>query len=786
MHSIANTNSLFDEHRDNAAVSGMLQFSCLSRRGLEYMPDLKHFMLSCERARVEARVATNQPSVVNHLTEAAPCRVYTIQVAALRDSRVPPSREDSLARYQLNIDSDSELGLALGKILAPHIGLAPHTLSSKLGGVESLLHDIDDAVLDHPMATWNVIPATNLDGITEDKVERIAVELENASMLRVIPSFHEFVTDRLSTCTKFVSTQSTQLRRFTLITTLQPQHEVVQLELLTQENSGKVLDREKFSVRLQEPDPDPDAWLHSVKQRVYNAAPGISVEEEDVDHQQAARKLLHHMVDTAVVFRNEGPSGIRRMFRPSLDKHLSEMPQVADDHVVSERDNAILRGEINPECNQLSDRFEALEVFGDLLDHAPAGWSPLVHLEIGDQVARVAVHASGREGSATVAWYLKNKTPFISGDTSALERMWKAAELLQRNSEGFIHTGLEELCEVSTPRYQGLTNLQDVLDFDIDGIQGIEFNSVKPVLLGQMARVVEGIEDLDATIHPSHLASRYPGNFQKMRFSLHSDGALSIQAVNSFKGRLTAFIPAAGFDATMRSRSDTIKLLSKLMVWRPENARRNVQSAVKSLADTTEGWYSSIGNDVVDATGLANDIPPIDSVRGTLAYDHAVRIAKSFADISNVEISSIHISPMKKDSIRPLKCSVVLTEPATRSRLGIVVDDIGIKTVVLRFRTTTRDPRIKSVAFSRASQNISPFSTREQLRQLLAEFSSSGDDVRRHRRQVRDYEKRSREYPQKRLRSERGKQSFRIKQPTVDFSRLITRLSEEMRRLRES
>jgi hypothetical protein len=783
VHTIANTTSISSGDRDDAVVSGMLQLSCISRRGLDYIPDLKHHMLSCDRARIEARVETNQPSAVNPLTGTSPCRVYTIQVVALREGQLPSTSEDSLARYQLNVDPDSELGLVLGKILAPHVGLSPHTLWSRVGGVESLLHDIDDVVLDHPTAKWSVFPVDDLEVITEDEVERIAIDLENASMLRVIPSFHEFVTDRLSTCTKFVSTKSSQLRRFTLIATLQPRDEVVKLELLTQDTSGKVLNREGFTVRLQEP--DPDAWLNSVKERVYNIAPESSVEEKDVDEQKAARELLHHMVDTAVLFRNEGPPGIRRMFGRTLDKHPNEKPQIFDGYALSERDNEILRGEINPDLNQLSDRFEAQRIFEGSFEQGPADWMPLVHLEVGDQIARVSVHASDREGSTTVAWYLRNKTPFNSGDTAALERMWKAAELLQRNSEGFIHTGLEELCTVSTPRAQGLTDLQEVLDFDIGGIQGIDFRSVKPVLIEDMARVVEGIEQLDAVVSASHRASRYPGNFQKMCFSLHSDGALSIQAVNSFRGCLTAFIPAAGFDATTRSRSDTIKLLSKLMVWRPEHARLNVQRAVKLLADGAEGWYSSTGNDV-DAPGPAYDIPPIDSVLGNLAYEHAVRIAQSFAAISKVDMASIPISLMRKGSIRPLACSVVLTEPATRTRLGIVVDDVGIKTVVLRYRSTDGAPRIKSIAFIRPSRDIAPFGTRAQLRQLLTEYSRSGDDVRRYRREVKNYKKQSREQPQKRLRTERGKPPFRIKKPTVDLSGLITRLSEEMRQLPES
>ncbi len=809
MHSIANTLSTLDGNRDDATMYGMLQVSCISRRGLDYIPDLKDYMLQCDRARVEVRVEVNRSSTVSNGQAEAFCRVYTIQVFALRDGQ-PSSRSlDSVARYQLNVDPTSDLGLRLGEVIAPYVGLTSDDSFAERGDVELLMREIDDVILNHRTAKWRVVPADETGWITEDDIERVAPRfralglkegsMPNAtpslskgdpalpnvapSLLRVIPSFHEFVTDRLSTCTKFVSTKSTQLRCFTLVATVRPQDEVVQLKLLTQDTSGKVLDREDFMARLQEP--DPDAWLHSVKERVYNLAPGSSVEEKDVDEQKAARKLLNHVIDTAVVFRNDGPSGIRRMFGRTLDKRPSEKPQVAGGYAVSERDNEILRGEINPELNQLSDRFEAQQVFGDTFDHGPARWTPLVHLEIGDQVARVSVHASGREGSATVAWYLKNNTPFSSGDTSALERMWKAAELLQRNSEGSIHTGLEELCVVSTPKYQGLTNLHDVLDFDIEGIKGIEFSSVKPVLLAQMARVVEGIEDIDATVRESYLASRYPENFQKMRFSLHNDGSLSIQAVNSFKGRLTAFIPAAGFDATMRSRSDTIKLLSKLMVWRPENARRDVQRALKSLADITEGWYSSTGNDV-DAPGLANDIPPIDSVHGTLAYEHAVRIAKSFADISKVEIGSIPISLMRKGSIRPLACSLILIEPATHTKLGLVVDDVGIKTAILRYRSTDGAPRTKSIAFIRPSRDNSPFSTREQLRQLLTEYSRLGDDVRRYRREVRTYEKQQREHPQRRLRTERGKQPFTVRQPTVDLSKLITRLSEEMRRLRES
>ncbi len=784
MPTIANTSSTLDGDRDDAAVHGMLQFAWLSRRGLDYIPDLKHYMLSCERARIEARVETNQQWEGQQPAGTAPCRVYTIQVFALRSGSPASKGKDAVARYQLNVDPDSDLGLTLGEALAPHIGLAPPTLSSRHGGVESLLHDLDDAVLDHPTAQWNVAPLDGFEWITEDeikdedKIKHLALKFENASQLRVIPSFHEFVNNSLSTCSKFVSTMRTELRRFTLIASLQPHDETGRLELLTQDTSGKVLNREDFTVHLQEP--DPNAWLHVIKERVYSLAPENSTEKTRFDEQQSARKLLNHIFDAAAVFNDEGPRGIRRMFSRSADKRDHQGDVTA---ALSERDLEILRGEINPDANQLSARLEAEREFEPTFGRDPAGSASLINLEIGDRVARVSVHANGRDGSATIAWYLKNKTPFSSGDTTALERMWKAAELLQRNSEGAIYTGLDELCSVSIPKYQGLSDLQDILDFDIDGIPGVVFSPVAPVLLGQMARVVEGIEEIDASVLASHRSALFPGNFQKLRFSLHGDGALSIQAVNAVKGRLTAFIPASGFEERGSSRSDTIQLLSKLLVWHPEKARLHVQDAVKSLAGGAEGWYSSTGSEI-DAPGLARDIPPIDAVRGNLAYERAISIAKTFAKIAKVPISSIPISLIGKGSLRPHACMLLLKEPATRASLGIVVDDLGIKTTVVRFSRARGTRGAERLTFVRSSPNSSPFGTTEQLRQFLAEYSRLGDDVRRYRQAIRDYTRWVKEQPHTRLIDEGGRAPFSIQKPVIDFGPLLAHLSQHMKRLR--
>ncbi len=785
MHTIDSLFSAFDPDGQYTVGQAASHLSCISCRGLDFIPDLKKYIVSCDRARIEARVETLQTAATDQLGGAPACRVYTLQVFALRDRQRLSHGDDALVRYQLNVDPDSELGLTLGNILAPHVGVSPHTAVSSNGGVESLLHEIDNLVLDNPTAKWSVLPTNDLECITEDELERISLDIENASVLRVAPSFHEFVTNPLSTCSKFVSTKSTTLRHFTLINTLHPRGEMSQLELLTQDTSGKVLHREHFTARIR--NEDPDAWLLKVKDRVHNVESEAS---NAIDEKQASKELLALMVDSAAVFKSIGPGGIRSMFGYSPDKQPAKGVVSGDINAMSERDKEILKGEINLEMNQLSDGFDEARSFEHSFDAAPATPASLVLLEIGDCVARVSVHArrgheGSTDGSATIAWYLRNKTPFSTGDTAALERMWKAAEMLQRNSEGSIYEGLEALSRIAIPKCRGMGDLQAVLDFDLDSIRGVDLTPVTPILLGQMARVVEGIEEIDAAVLAPQLAVTYPGNFQKMRFSLHNDGALSIQAVNSLKGRLSAFIPASGFEEMRRSRSEAIELLCKLLVWRPEGARQHIQGAIKSLADRTDGWYASTANHI-DTLGLAHDIPPIDAVQGNLAYDHAIRIAKNFARIAKVDVASIPLALLAKDSLYPHASSVILTEEASRSQLLIVVDEIGIKTATLRFRTQDRNRRISSITFARPSGSESPFGTREQLQQLITDFYQLGDDVRQRRRETNHHTNRAKEHPLKPRRKNGKPPSPETSKSFVDVSRVVSRLSDQMKQIRGS
>jgi hypothetical protein len=703
--------------------------------------------------------------------------VYTIQVFALRGGAQSSSDCNDLARYQLNVEPDSDLGLELGELFKPHIGLSSCDVRpSQTKDVESLLREIDDLVLEHPTAMWRAFPIDDQESITQDEIRKIALERSDAYLLRVLPSFHEFVTDRLSISRKFVSTKSTEHRHFVLTAMLNPKDESGSLELLTQDRFGKILDREHFKMQLQEP--APEAWLQEVAHRVYNRGQGASTTPRVVNERESLHQLLNQTVDSAVEFHRRGPGAIRRMF-PRSETHGQARGVFLHGGTLPEeraRDLNILEGLIDLEANQLSEDVELKRFLNN-----GEGFGSHVHLEIGDKVARVSVNAGSREGCATVAWYLRNETPFSAGDTAKLERLWKAAEMLRDRSEGAIYTALEELCELCIPKYQGVSDPQDVVDFNVHGIDGIVFTPVTPVLFGQMARVVEGIEDIDANVITEDFRRNYPQNFHKMRFSLHNDGALSIQAVNSLKGRVNAFIPASGFQEGESSRSAVIERLSTFMVRRPENARRDVQGAVTSLAATSKGWCSSIGNEI-DAPGLANDLPPLSATRGDRAYEHTVKIAKMFAEITGADIASFKIRLIKEGSLRPTACHIGLTEPLTDTGLSFIVDSVGIKAVRLRPGRVGRAQAEDGITFVRRSHSAAPFSTRDDLRNLFSECKRLGDEFHNYRREVSEYDKRIRALFRKPHGVDEKHPPLEMPRLKIDLSAIIDALSDRMNR----
>ncbi len=762
VHTIDNTFPGRDKDRDTAdSGGGLFATYGFLLRGIDYIPDLKNYLLVGERARIEARVALDQPTADYQPLNTPTWRVYTLQVFAQQSEQLSGSIGDYLASYQLNVDPNSRLGVALGKVLGPYVGVSRFRSSASRGDVETLLREIDEIVLKDPTAEWNVLSEAAPRWITEDDIERIAPHIRDASMLRVIPSFHEFVTNQLSTCAQFVSVKTTSLRHFTLITTLDPAAKQGQLELRTQDTSGKARTREFFRMPLEQP--DSDAWLVRVRERVYNPGAEASVENSDASEKETMRQLLLQAVDAAVVFKNLGAAGIRKTYESSTV--WGEQDQTTDtDPPMSERDEEIRSGHINQDTNLLSEHVEGRNFDYHSSEQEFVSPLPLVHLEVGDRVARVSVHASHRFGAPTCAWYLINETPFSMGDTSRLEQLWRAAEMLRSNSDGSIYQGIEQLnFIVERPSARGIIDPQAVLDFDVGSVRGIEFRPVTPVRTDQVARVVVGIEDIDAKVLSSHPAARYPGNFQAMRFSLHPDGALSMRGLNAFNGCFDAFIPASGFEDTRRTRSDVIKLLSKLMVWRPEDGRRHLQGAVAALAEGADGWFSCTRGDIADPGG-AKDVPPVDLVGANVAYDYAARIAQSFSEIADINPSSIPITPVKIGSIRPASCFLTLREPKTRTILGMLIDDVGIRKVIVWPGTQHGAKDVESITFVTPSSDTSPFHSQQELRKLLTTFSQLKEDVKEDKDDT--------------------PHGVTAELPSVDFGNLLRDLSKQMRRIR--
>lgn|GEM_PF-6410004 len=768
----------------------------LSRRFLlncinDLLPRVASFKAHCTGARLELQYVPSESPASGFFSEDVlkgtneGCRVFQVAVFALRDGLHTDTHSDSLVEYRLNIDPHAPLGLALGELLSPY-------LDRKTGKVdlqqreltdENLLRQIAELVQKRRDISWDIFPSSTERWVTAKEVAPLATSeasetveerarreraithitsnRPNAFLVRVLPSFDEFMRDRLRISTKFLSTYSTEQVSSVLLTTVYPGKGTVSLELQTRGKSGPLSACERFTICLNQR--DPQNWLAELRNRVYNFAPTVDVAKQDIgaESQENLNRLLSEIVDPAMAFRERGPGGLRNVLSKAeaLDLANETFANPVEAESGISVDQTILEGIVNLDANQLTNDV-TLGGYSNRQSYYPNSGS-YVHLEIGDTVACGSVMANPRDGSANVAWYLKNGTSFSSGDTSKLEHFWRALEELRSPSEGARYSAIEKLSQMCLPSPQGLSDPQDVLDFNVHSIPQVAFSPVKPVLPGQIARVVEGIEDLDATVMTKGFQRHFPQNFFMIRFSLHNDGALSIQAINSFKGRISAHLPAASFDDHKRSRSDTIQLLSNLLVSRPEGARQRIQRVITKLVDEDlGGWQSSVDNKL-DAPQVCQDLPPSDAKKGNQAYDHAVRIARIFCETSNTVFAEIPIKLItKKGDFEPTICRVNLSEPRSATKLCVVVDHLGLKGVILRLGAVGRSVSEKDLLFVRRSNGDVPFRGAQSLRDLFTEYKLIGDAAR----------------------------SYLVggPHPKVRIARLIDRLSSEMRLRGES
>jgi hypothetical protein len=670
--------------------------------------------------------------------------VFQVAVFALRDGAHAETDSDALVEYRLNFDPHAPLGLTLGETLRPYLDQRrDRTIGQreeKTG--ESLLQEIAAILGKRSDVSWDLFPSSEEKWVTAKELGPVVSSEDNGTtearakweraikqivsnhpgtfLARVVPSFEEFVTDRHCISTKFLSTYNSEELSSVLLTTVNPERGTISLDLQSRGTSGRLLARERFTSYLDRG--ESQSWLMELRDRVYNPAPTGSAGNQERGTQSSERlnRLLNHMVEPAIAFRELGPGGLRNVLSRAEAFDLVEETL---------RDQTILEGVVDLDANQLVDDV-SLTGYSDRQSYNSNNNGAYVHLEIGDRVACGSVMANCREGSANIAWYLKNSTPFKSSDTSVLEAFWRALEQLRSPSEGGRYSAIDTLGQICLPCPQGLSDPQDVLDFNVHSIPQVAFSSVKPVLPGQIARVAEGIEDIDATVMTKGFQWHFPQNFFMMRFSLHNDGALSIQAINSFKARISAYLPAASFDEHKRSRSDTIELLSKLLVSRPEGSRQRIQKVISKLVDEDlGGWQSSADNRLV-APGGCQDLPPADAKIGNKAYDHAARIARIFCEENNTVCSEIPIKLItKRGDSEPIACRLDLNEGSSSTKMFLLVDHLGLKGVLLRLGALGRSISENDLVFLRRSKDEVPFREATSLRNLFGEFRLIGESV---------------------------------------------------------